>query len=133
MKIDFATGQLMDRIGGDQEFRLGARHWTGTLALGIGDSLYSLSLADGNLVGVSRSVRDDLTDPQGVRVTAPEEDWVLFLRQPAPPFYLDFSSASRHHNFEISGDVECFWAYFPAIRRVGDLLREVANSSNSKG
>ena len=44
---------------------------------------------------------------------------------PAPPFYLDYYSASVHHEVTLDGDPESLWAYYPAIRRTTDLFRAI--------
>lgn len=135
MSIGFDLHELHKAISADAEFNLASRYWTGRLELLIGETAYSITLIEGRVVDVAESpcgnglLADGL--PAVVRVAAPQEEWINFLRHPAPPFYLDFSSASRHHGFEIQGDRECFWAYFPAIRRAGDILREIHTATGT--
>jgi hypothetical protein len=67
-----------------------------------------------------------------VRVAAPAKAWEVFLQDPAPPFYLDYYSASLHHGFELSGDADTLWAYYPAIRRTSELLRGLAKEGEGR-
>jgi hypothetical protein len=40
-----------------------------------------------------------------------------------PPFYQDVASAVLRHGFTLGGDVESFFAYHGALRRVIDVMR----------
>ena len=43
---------------------------------------------------------------------------------PAPPaFYQDLYAAAAHHGFQVHGAVEDVGPYYPALRRLIELLR----------
>lgn len=133
----FSKGNLPERFNNDPEFRINARYWNGALEFGIDSSSYVLTLTNGvitSLDSASTSAESHVASsaPGRVRIGAPASDWEIFLRDPAPPFYLDYYSASLHHGFDLSGDPDTLWAYYPAIRRTSELLREIAKNGGAR-
>ena len=129
----FAAASIMEILNADPEFRLHSRYWQGILEFGVDDRTYVFNLRNGKVIsanelsaqsGASRA-RDN------VRISAPSATWAIFLQDPPPPFYQDYYCASLHYDFELSGDPETLWAYYPAIRRTHELLRDIARGEAS--
>jgi hypothetical protein len=134
MAVAFDPDQIVAVFNADPEFQLAARFWTGTLEFGVGDNLYKLELDEGKVTDARLTLSTDLSDDdrrngsRRVRIGAPEHDWEQIVQDPAPPFYLDYYSASVHHDVTLDGDPETLWAYYPAIRRTTDLFRQIVNT-----
>jgi hypothetical protein len=132
VKVIFDPGEIAGEFNSDPEFRLCARYWDGLLEFGVGDRVYEITLSEGAVTGVTVSDASPLPEEAAkpgsrrVRISAPDYDWSQLVKTPAPPFYLDYYGASAHHGFELSGDPETLWAYYPAIRRTSDLFRAIA-------
>ena len=60
-------------------------------------------------------------------VSAPTSEWQQFLERVPKPFYVDLWGAMTHHGFKASGDMESLYAYYPAVRRLFDIMRALAN------
>lgn len=116
------------RCGADGEFALAARYWTGVLRLDLGDEAADLVLEDGRVtavIGVAEPDRGLPTSPGHVGVCAPAATWDRILADVPEPYFNDVLAAHSRPEagVDIDGDVETLWQYYPAIRRVVDLLR----------
>ena len=56
-----------------------------------------------------------------------EEEWRELLRKVPRPFYQDPFFASVHHGIELNRDQLDYAAYYPALRRLVGVLREMSN------
>ena len=110
---------LGERIKSDPEFQLSSRHWTATLRLDIGESSHAFRFEDGALADQGRSTRDAEAD---VFVRASEEAWRELLAPTPRPFYQDLFGAQLHHDVELSPDPVAYAAYYPALRRLVQLM-----------
>jgi hypothetical protein len=120
--MPFESPQVCQRLNDDPEFRLCARHWNGSVHLHVGEKLWVLRIAAGQVTELGSG--EGPLAPRDIEVSAPEEAWRTFLQAVPPPFYQDLVAASIHHEFAIGGDMETLFAYYPAIRRMFDVLRE---------
>lgn len=111
-----------DAVDHDAEFRLAARFWSGRVRLGMGDRAILVRVADGRLVDVDAEPTP--FDPFDFEIAAPEEDWREFLRPVPRPFFQDVFAASVHHRFRMGGDLDSLYAYYPATRRMLELMRD---------
>ena len=119
MLIDFST--LAERANADGEFALHARFWNATVKLGVGDANYRLDIRDGAIKGCmpwSGTIAGDLA------IEATESEWDKLLEPMPRPFYQDLYAATIHHGFSVVGDTKNYCAYYPALRRLIELLRE---------
>jgi hypothetical protein len=125
VNVKVSPGDLRRALNADGEFRLQARYWSGALQLQFGDDVHVLRLDEGEIVGVDATPLSG-TEPCEVIVSAPIADWLEFL-QPVPrPLYHELYPAMWHHGFELKGDPDYLWAYYAALRRSGEVLREIA-------
>jgi hypothetical protein len=123
VKVSFPPDKLGAALNEDPEFRLAARYWDGAIELHVDDERCVVTLSEGRVVDVSASGRGRANP---VVISAPAEDWAQLLQARPRPFYQDFHAASAHHGFRLGGDVETLWAYYAAVRRSADILRQVA-------
>lgn len=117
----FSGEGLREALNTDPEFQLSARYWNGRVKLDFGDRVYIMSVHD----GVVESVEEDPTmyDPADLSISASSEGWDKLLAEMPRPFYQDMYSASVHHDFDIEGDLEQFFAYHAALRRMTQIMR----------
>ena len=124
MKVD--ADLLRERLNGDGEFGLAARFWNGRFKLEMGDDHLLVSVHDGHVERID--ARPTPFDPWDFLVSGPEDGWAKLLQPLPPPFYQDVWSASFHHGFGIGGDLEQFYAYHAAVRRMTQIMRQLVAS-----
>jgi hypothetical protein len=105
----------------DPEFRIAARLWNGAVRLALGEDAHVIRVKDGQIASI-------VPDAEGagawdVSISAPAEDWDRFLDPVPKPFYQDLWGATIHHGFEMTGDLEALLPYYPAMRRLFELMR----------
>jgi hypothetical protein len=114
---------LLEAINGDPEFRLAARFWNGAFRLSMGaEEAYLFRVRDGEMVGVNPA--PTVFDAWDFEVGGPSEGWAEILARVPRPFYQDVASAIFRHGFTLGGDVESFFAYHAALRRVIEVMRQ---------
>jgi hypothetical protein len=120
--------KLQEVANDDPEFRLAARFWNTALRLEMGNEALLLHIEKGQITEVvtGRQTFAFLT-PVNIVVSAPTEDWQKFLERIPKPFYVDLWGAATHHGFKVGGDMESLYAYYPAVRRLFDIMRSLAN------
>ena len=115
-----AWNELTDRVNADPEFGLAARHWDDALRLDIGDTSHLLRFRDGRLAGVERCAPDAACD---LFVGASEAEWRELLEPVPRPYYQDLFGAQLAHGIRLPEDPLAYAAYYPALRRLLQLLR----------
>ena len=106
----------------DEEFRIAARLWSGSLCLEAGDEGYRLYIESGRIARLEPGA-----GAADVCIRAPADAWARLLEPLPRPFYQDLWGAIAHHGFQLSGDLQRFFPYYPAVRRLIELLREPRN------
>lgn len=114
-----AWGELKDRVNADAEFRLAARLWDATLRLDVGDASHRLRFRDGSLAEVEPCAAED---PCDLFVGASEDAWRELLEPVPRPYYQDLFGAQLLHGIRLPGDPLAYAAYYPALRRLMQLL-----------
>lgn len=114
-----AWNELRDRVNADAEFRLAARFWDATLRLDLGDASHRLRFEDGSLAAVEPCTADD---PCDLFVAASEDDWRELLAPVPRPYYQDLFGAQLLHGIRLPEDPLAYAAYYPALRRLMQLL-----------
>ncbi len=109
------------RCAADSEFTGAARYWSGTLALESDGDRVELVLVDGVPVA-TRTERATRAGPGHVGIVGTAEIWDRLLAPTPDPYHNDIMPAQAF-GLRIEGDQETLWQYYPAIRRVIDLLR----------
>ncbi len=120
--------KLLEAANADPEFRLAARFWDTALRLEMGNEALLLRIEKGQIVEQlsGQQVFAFLT-PVNLVVAAPADEWRKFLARVPRPFYVDLWGAMTHHGFKVAGDMENLYAYYPAMRRLFDIMRSLAN------
>lgn len=114
--------ELLEAINADPEFRLAARFWNGSFRLSMGaDQAYLFRVRDGQVVHLNR--QPTVFDAWDFEIGGPREGWAEILAEVPRPFYQDPASAVFRHGFTLGGDIESFFAYHAALRRVIAVLR----------
>lgn len=111
--------RLAARAAADGEFRLAARYWNGSLSIDLDGPSLSFRLVDG-AISVASAGHAGAHD---IGLAAPREVWDKILAPLPPPFFNDIMPA-RAFDLRVSGDEETLWQYYPAVRRLIDLLRK---------
>jgi hypothetical protein len=114
-----------DAANADGEFVVAARMWDADVVFVSDGDAVRLSMRDGRLDDIATVAAD--TEAQ-IRVRGPAEGWEKLLRREPPPFYQDLFGAAAHHGFVIEGKIEDVGPYYPALRRLIELLRKDAGS-----
>jgi hypothetical protein len=114
-----AWAALQTRLNADPEFRLAARFWAATLRLDIGEASHALRFEDGGLVEVAPCAADA---PCDLFVSASEADWRELLAPVPRPYYQDLFGAQLAHGVRLPEDPLAYAAYYPALRRLMQLL-----------
>jgi hypothetical protein len=128
--VPLNLSSLQCELDRDPEFLLHARHLTTRIKVVIGErQSFMMQVRDGEFVGVDAVVTP--FDSYDIQLAGSEEQWELLLAPEPPAFYHDFYPAMVHHGFRIEGDMEMIMAFYPAIRRLGDIFRGVAASQVS--
>ncbi len=101
----------------DRELARCARFWTGALHLGVGPQRFALHFELGRFAGAGPA--ETPAGPRDMELAAEK----LLARVPRP-FYQDPFGAALHHPVSLGGDPETLFAYYGALRRVIEILRE---------
>ena len=113
------------RANDDGEFRIHARLWDATVRLGMGHRNFKMCIDGGSVRSIERWPGGVATD---LAIHAPEADWEAMLAEIPRPFYQDLYAAAVHHDFEVAGNFTHYCAYYPAVRRLVEIMREVNNA-----
>lgn len=116
--------ELVDAANLDPEFRNAARFWTARLRLEICEGAVQVHIADGKITGIE-SGGESAAD---LSISAPREEWEELLEAVPRPFYQDLFGALERHGFRLEGDLEGFYPYYPAARRLIELMREIRHA-----
>jgi hypothetical protein len=114
--------RLETTFAADRELTRCARFWTGALHLGVGAQHYALEFDAGRFVRAAAV--DRAPGPRDVQISAAPEEWEKLLAKLPKPFYQDPYGASLHHAVSLGGDSDTLFAYYGALRRVIEILRE---------
>lgn len=110
----------------DGEFRLQARYWDAQLCLQDTDQGAPLNLT---VREQQLTVDPTAASVADVTIKAPTAQWLKLLAQTPAPFHHDLWAARVHHGFRYEGDMQHIAAYYPAIRRLVELMREAHHAA----
>ncbi|TMB50169.1 MAG: hypothetical protein E6J56_22145 [Deltaproteobacteria bacterium] len=116
--------RVMGQANADGEFRIAARFWRIRLRLDLGSESVRLTVEDGAIRAIEPCASDGACD---VSVSGDRDSWARLLE--AAPLWQDLFGAAGRGDFAIAtSDPEAFYAYYPAVRRLVDLLRRESGS-----
>jgi hypothetical protein len=128
-----AVRRLPALCGEDGEFGLTARFWTGALWVGIDDELFVAEVESGAVTAcdATNGAVPDVAGQFGF--VGPLDVWWRLLQPMPEPGFHDIVPA-QYAGMRRVGHRDTYWQYFPAARRVIDLLRnEVTRSVSAAG
>ena len=114
-------------VNEDPEFKLAARMWHGDVVFASGDDALRMTVRDGRVTEVVPSAAGAAAQ---VRIAATEDVWEQMLRPAPPPFYHDLFGAVARHGVVLAGEPTDVFPYYPALRRVIELLRSATGEAN---
>lgn len=117
--IEISAEVFANTCNRDGEFRIAARHWTGTLQLQWGDGSVALKLVD----GAASEDAGTRSDVGRVSLSASREVWVKFLSSKPPRFFNDIANLAQSGDMLVDADPVLFAQYYPAVTRALELLR----------
>ena len=118
---DIPWQRVIEQANHDGEFRIAARLWNATLRFDVGERSVELAVSDGEIVSATPCARTNRCD---ANVSGPAEEWDELLARVPRPLHQDLFGGITLGRFQLEGDVEAFYAYYPAVRRLVDLARE---------
>src|SRR5258706_14892060 len=111
-----------ERFASDRELALASRFWPGALPPAVGSTRSALCFEPGRPPRIESSTAP--ARARDVEISADAAEWEKLLAPTPQAFYQDVFGAALHHPVSLGGDFETLYAYYPAIRRVIELLRE---------
>jgi hypothetical protein len=117
--------QFLALINSDQEFRLVSRDITLNLCLEVGSERRLINFRDGKTEKIGRFV--PLTEPVDITIKGPSEFWQLLLSPVPAPGFQNLYAGVRFKKCEVSGNSELYFAYYAAITRMIELMRDHEN------
>lgn len=104
----------------DAEFALAARGWEGDVLFASGEAAVRMTVHGGRVTEVIQSVPGAAAQ---IRIIATEDVWEKMLQPMPPAFYQDLFAAAARHGLLLLGDPVDLFPYYPALRRLIELLR----------
>ena len=125
----FDTGtaaRLRERINQDGAFRQVSRDMTLTVALEMDGTARLVTFRDGSLTAIRPFVA--VTESVDLTISGNASFWRKLLMPVPPPRYQNLYAGVRAETCRVSGNAELYWAYFAALTRLFDVLRDVENN-----
>jgi hypothetical protein len=121
----FDVQAFQEAVNRDGEFQIAGRFLDGTLKLQFGDESLLMRFRDGKLTGIGDPALFDSAD---ITIRGPVASWREFLRPLPRPFFHDMFAAIVRKEFDWTGDSETFFAYYAALRRMFQIMRDHAKN-----
>lgn len=115
----------------DPEFLIAARFWNTSLKIEMEDDAFILDIKDGKISAINSAPAPD--DAWDIKISGPADDWRNILEPIPRPFYQDIFAATVYHGLSYDGDLESMFAYYPALRRMVEIMRECAAAETGGG
>ena len=124
------TTRLQEALNNDPESQQASQFWNTNRKLDMGNSALLFRIQTGQVKEIERGYQDfDPLVRSDMQIHAPAGELDKFHERVPKPFYLDLWGATVHHGFKVGGDLETVYAYYPAIRRFFDVMREVTHNA----
>ena len=118
--------RLRERINQDGAFRQVSRDMTLNLALEMDGAARLVTFRDGALTAIRPFVT--VTEPVDITISGDAAFWRNLLMPVPPPRYQNLYAGVRAETCRVSGNAELYWAYFAALTRLFDVLRDIENN-----
>ena len=110
----------------DGELKQVSRDMTLNLCIEIGGDKRLIKVRDGEFKSIGRFV--PMTESIDVSVKAAPDFWQKVLSPIPPPNFQNLYAGVRFKTCEVSGSSELYFAYFAAITRMVEIMRDHQNS-----
>lgn len=115
--------QLQQRINQDGVFRQVSRDMNLNVVLETEDAARLITFRDGILTAIRPFV--SVTEPVDLTISGDATFWRNLLMPAPPPRYQNLYAALRAETCQVRGNAELYWAYFAALTRLFDVMRDV--------
>jgi hypothetical protein len=116
---------LRHAINNDTEFKFAARFMSEDVLLEVDESRCIVKVQDGVVTEIELNPPSDAHWSFSIKATA--ESWDKLLQSSPPPFYTGLNAGMMRGNLQIIGNMEVAFAYFWAMNRMLDMMRELQN------
>ena len=125
--FDAATAaRWRERINQDGAFHQVSRDMALTIAIETDGTARLVTFRDGVLTAIRPFVA--VTEPVDITISGDATFWRNLLAPVPPPRFQNLYAAVRAETCKVSGNAELYWAYFAALTRLFDVLRDVENN-----
>ena len=121
--MEIGVDRLREALNGDREFRIHARYWNTQFRIVTDTQTLLVKLVDGSVAAVDPGATP--FDGWDFQLAGTDEQWAALLAPVPPPFFQDYYCAMLYHGFRIEGNMKMIMAYYPAVRRTREVLRQV--------
>jgi hypothetical protein len=118
--------RLRERINQDGAFHQVATDMMLNLAIETDGAARLVTFRDGRLTSINQFVA--VTEPVDVTISGDATFWRNLLSPVPPPRFQNLYAGVRAETCRVSGNAELYWAYFAALTRLFDVLRDVVNN-----
>ena len=125
--FDAGTAErLRERINQDGAFRQVSSDMTLNIAIETDGAARLVTFRDGTLTSIKPFVA--VTEPVDLTVRGDTTFWRNLLSPVPPPRFQNLYAGVRAETCQVSGNAELYWAYFAALTRLFDVMRDVENN-----
>jgi hypothetical protein len=117
----FDADRVRELANQDGEFAIAARLWDATIGIDGGGAPQVLEIRGGR---ITRFERDEARAAKcDFRIAAPADEWAQMLTPVPRAFFHDLFAAMSREHFTIEGDLMSMFPYYPALRRLVEIMR----------
>ena len=120
------AARLREQINQDGAFRQVSRDMTLNMAIETDDAARMVTFRDGTLTSIKPFIT--VTEPVDLTIRGNTTFWRNLLSPVPPPRFQNLYAAVRAETCQVSGNAELYWAYFAALTRLFDVMRDVENN-----
>ena len=120
------AARLRERINQDVAFRQVSRDITLNMAIETDGASRLVTFRDGTLTSIKPFIT--VTEPVDLTIRGDTTFWRNLLLPVPPPRFQNLYAAVRAETCQVSGNAELYWAYFAALTRLFDVMRDVENN-----
>jgi len=118
--------RLRERLNQDGAFRQVSRDMTLNMVLETDGAARLVTFRDGTLTAIKPLV--SVTEPVDLTIRGDTTFWRNLLSPVPPPRFQNLYAGVRAETCRVSGNAELYWAYFAALTRLFDVMRDVENN-----
>jgi hypothetical protein len=120
------AARLREQINQDGAFRQVSRDMTLNMAIETDGAARMVTFRDGTLTSIKPFIT--VTEPVDLTIRGDTTFWRNLLSPVPPPRFQNLYAAVRAETCQVSGNAELYWAYFAALTRLFDVMRDVENN-----